>query len=140
MRIFDGKTGYPLDQPVTVGLAYIIKLNHLVKDKIHARASGKNYSALTCQPLQGRKLGGGMRMGEMEVSALVGYGAHATLQELMTVKSDDPLGRARVKMAIENGESFDLPEGGTSEGYLTFQRELQSSGIIVRPGMVGSSS
>jgi len=139
-RIFDGRTGYPLDQPVTAGVAYILKLNHLVKDKVYARSSGGAYSSITCQPLQGRASGGGMRVGEMEVSALIGYGAHATLQEMMTVKSDDPEGRIRVRKALERGEDFDLPEGGTSEGYLTFQREIASSGFVVSPGRVGGSS
>merc|ERR1719277_710244 len=100
---------------------------------------GKTYSAVTCQPMQGRKADGGMRVGEMEVSALVGYGAHATLQEMMTVKSDDPLGRSRIRRNIEDGEAVKLPLGGTSEGYLTFEREVAGSGITIVPGAVGGS-
>jgi len=132
-RMYDGRTGAPLDQPVTAGVSYILKLNHMVTDKIFARSTGK-YSNLTQQPLHGGKVTGGQRVGEMEVSALVGYGAHRNLQEMMTVKSDDMLGRDMAKQAMMTGRPVEVPEGGTSEGYLLFQRELAASGFLVHGG------
>mmetsp|Transcript_95214 Transcript_95214/g.251520 ORF Transcript_95214/g.251520 Transcript_95214/m.251520 type:complete len:432 (-) Transcript_95214:171-1466(-) len=137
-RIFDGRTGLPLDQPVCVGVSYILKLYHMVSNKIHTRSWGK-YSSITQQPNKGRKAAGGQRLGEMEVSALVGYGAHATLQEMITIKSDDLYGRDQVKKAMLRGEAIELPIGGTAEGYLTFQRELASTGIALSEGTIGGS-
>lgn len=136
-QLYDGKTGHPFDQPVTAGVTYIIKLYHMVRDKIHARKANSSYSLLTQQPTKGRVRGGGQRLGEMEVSALVGYGAHATLQEMMTVKSDDVLGRDTARRNMECGIPVELPQGATSEGYLTFKRELAASGFAVREGSFG---
>mmetsp|Transcript_43671 Transcript_43671/g.98546 ORF Transcript_43671/g.98546 Transcript_43671/m.98546 type:complete len:205 (+) Transcript_43671:1-615(+) len=135
-RLYNGKTGAPFDQPVTAGIAYILKLYHMVRDKIVARSSpgSKGYSIITQQPTKGRVRGGGQRLGEMEVSALVGYGAHATLQEMMTIKSDDLDGRRYVKRQMERSKPVELPGGATSEGFLTFQRELAASGFAVKQG------
>lgn len=131
-RVYDGKTGRPLEQPVTVGVSYIIKLCHMVRDKIHSRApSAGGYNMLTQQPLKGRSKGGGLRLGEMEVSGLVGHGAPDTLQELLTLKSDDLQGRYELYNQLCRGEKVKLPQGATPEGYLTFRRELAASGLAV---------
>lgn len=131
-RVYDGKTGRPLDQPVTVGVSYIIKLCHMVRDKIHSRApTGRGYNMLTQQPVKGRSRGGGLRLGEMEVSGLVGHGASETLQELLTLKSDDVQGRHELYQQLSRGEKVKLPQGATPEGYLTFRRELAASGLAV---------
>eukprot|EP00930_Biecheleria_cincta_P097531 TRINITY_DN89230_c0_g1_i1.p1 TRINITY_DN89230_c0_g1~~TRINITY_DN89230_c0_g1_i1.p1 ORF type:complete len:1500 (-),score=259.82 TRINITY_DN89230_c0_g1_i1:79-4554(-) len=141
-RLFDGSTGRPFDSPVTVGVSYIIKLYHMVRDKIIARSGGSTggYSLTTMQPNKGRKRGGGQRLGEMEVSALVGYGASATLQEMLTIKSDDLAGRLVTAESILEGEPVMLPEGATSEGYLTFERELAASGISIQSGMLDDAT
>ncbi len=120
---FDGRTGEPFDQPVTVGYAYMLKLVHLVDDKIHARSTGP-YSLVTQQPLGGRAKHGGQRLGEMEVWALEGFGAAYTLQELLTVKSDDMKGRNEVLNSIIKGNS--IPKPGTPESFKVLIRELQS--------------
>jgi len=120
---FDGRTGEPFEQPITVGYAYMLKLVHLVDDKIHARSTGP-YSLVTQQPLGGRAKHGGQRLGEMEVWALEGFGAAYTLQELLTVKSDDMKGRNETLNAIIKGNS--IPKPGTPESFKVLIRELQS--------------
>jgi DNA-directed RNA polymerase subunit beta len=130
-RLYDGRTGVALEQPVTAGISYILKLVHMVRDKIHVRSSGR-YSAATLQPIKGRAAGGGQRLGEMEVSAMVAYGAHSALQELVTIKSDDVVGRDKARNAIAKGEPVVLPQGATAEGYRTFERELAASGFLLQ--------
>nr|YP_001019104.1 RNA polymerase beta subunit [Chlorokybus atmophyticus]Q19V98.2 RecName: Full=DNA-directed RNA polymerase subunit beta; AltName: Full=PEP; AltName: Full=Plastid-encoded RNA polymerase subunit beta; Short=RNA polymerase subunit beta [Chlorokybus atmophyticus]ABD62240.2 beta subunit of RNA polymerase [Chlorokybus atmophyticus] len=122
-QLFDGRTGEPFDQPVTVGRAYMLKLVHLVDDKIHARSTGP-YSLVTQQPLGGKAKHGGQRLGEMEVWALEGFGAAYTLQELLTVKSDDMKGRNEAQHAIIKGRP--IPKPGTPESFKVLIRELQS--------------
>lgn len=122
IRLFDGRTGVPFDQPITVGCAYILKLVHLVDDKIHARSTGP-YSAVTQQPVRGRSRNGGQRLGEMEVWALQAYGAAATLHELLTLKSDDIEGRKQTVVQIYAGKS--LPSG-SPESFKVILRELQA--------------
>jgi len=129
-HVYDGRTGVALEQPVTAGISYILKLVHMVRNKIHARSSG-GYSNATMQPRKGRAAGGGQRLGEMEVSAMVAYGAHTALQEFVTVKSDDVLGRKSTRDSILKGEPVVLPQGSTAEGYLTFERELAASGFLL---------
>jgi len=126
--LYDGRTGEPFDQPVTVGHIYIMKLIHLVEDKIHARSTGP-YSLITQQPLGGKAQFGGQRFGEMEVWALEAYGAAHVLQELLTVKSDDVVGRARTYEAIVKGE--DILEPGVPESFKVLVKELQSLGLAV---------
>jgi DNA-directed RNA polymerase subunit beta len=128
-KLFDGRTGEPFDQLVTVGYIYMMKLSHLVDDKIHARSIGP-YSLITQQPLGGKAQFGGQRFGEMEVWALEGYGAAHTLQEILTVKSDDVQGRAKVYEAIVKGEN--LPEPNVPESFNVLIRELQGLGLDVR--------
>ncbi len=123
LQIFDGRTGEPFDQPVTVGKAYMLKLVHLVDDKIHARSTGP-YSLVTQQPLGGKAQQGGQRFGEMEVWALEAFGAAYTLQELLTVKSDDMTGRNEALNAIVKGHA--IPRPGTPESFKVLVRELQS--------------
>jgi DNA-directed RNA polymerase subunit beta len=123
IQVFDGRTGEPFDRPVTVGKAYMLKLVHLVDDKIHARSTGP-YSLVTQQPLGGKAQQGGQRFGEMEVWALEAYGAAYTLQELLTVKSDDMQGRNESLNAIVKGQS--IPRPGTPESFKVLMRELQS--------------
>ena len=106
--MYDGQTGEPFDQEVTVGQIYMMKLSHMVEDKVHMRSIGP-YSLITQQPLGGKAQGGGQRFGEMEVWALEGYGAAHTLQEMLTIKSDDVLGRAAAYDAIVRGEPFQVP-------------------------------
>jgi DNA-directed RNA polymerase subunit beta len=122
-RLFDGRTGEPFPAPVSVGYTYIIKLNHLVDDKIHARSTGP-YSMITQQPLGGKAQFGGQRFGEMEVWALEAYGAAYALQELLTIKSDDVLGRVKVYEAIVKGEN--IPEPGIPESFKVLVKEMQS--------------
>lgn len=127
----DGRTGQKFDHPVTVGVIYMLKLSHLVDDKIHARSIGP-YSLVTQQPLAGKAQFGGQRFGEMEVWALEAYGAAHTLQEILTVKSDDVAGRSRVYEAIVKGEN--LPEPGIPESFNVLVKELQSLGLSVTLG------
>ena len=121
--VIDGRTGQPLDAQVTVGYMYILKLHHLVDDKIHARSTGP-YSMITQQPLGGKAQFGGQRFGEMEVWALEAYGAAYALQELLTIKSDDTLGRVKVYEAIVKGEN--IPEPGIPESFKVLVKEMQS--------------
>jgi DNA-directed RNA polymerase subunit beta len=127
--LIDGRTGEPFDQEVTVGRLYIMKLSHLVDDKIHARSIGP-YSLITQQPLGGKAQFGGQRFGEMEVWALEGYGASHVLQEILTVKSDDVQGRAKVYEAIVKGEN--LPEPNVPESFNVLIRELQGLGLEIK--------
>jgi DNA-directed RNA polymerase subunit beta len=122
-RLFDGRTGEPFSDPVAVGYIYILKLLHLVDDKIHARSTGP-YSMITQQPLGGKAQFGGQRFGEMEVWALEAYGASYALQELLTIKSDDVLGRVKVYEAIVKGEN--IPEPGIPESFKVLIKEMQS--------------
>jgi len=126
--LYDGRTGEPFDQPVTVGYIYMLKLVHLVEDKIHARSTGP-YSLITQQPLGGKAQFGGQRFGEMEVWALEAYGAAHILQELLTVKSDDVVGRVKTYEAIVKGE--DIQEPGVPESFKVLVKELQSLGLAV---------
>jgi DNA-directed RNA polymerase subunit beta len=126
--IFDGRTGEPFDQPVTVGQIYMLKLVHQVEEKIHARSTGP-YSLITQQPLGGKAQMGGQRFGEMEVWALEAYGAAHTLQELLTVKSDDVVGRVKTYEAIVKGD--DVLEPGIPESFKVLVKELQSLGLAV---------
>jgi len=121
--LYDGRTGAPFEQPVTVGVMYIMKLHHLVEDKIHARSTGP-YSLVTQQPLGGKAQFGGQRLGEMEVWALEAYGSAYTLQEMLTVKSDDVAGRTRMYEAIVKGEN--TLEPGLPESFNVMVKELQS--------------
>ena len=127
--LYDGRTGEPFDSPVTVGYVYMLKLLHLVDDKIHARSTGP-YSLVTQQPLGGKAQFGGQRFGEMEVWALEAYGAAYTLQEMLTVKSDDVVGRVRTYEAIVKGEN--IPEPGVPESFKVLVKELQSLALNVR--------
>ncbi|MCL4529513.1 MAG: DNA-directed RNA polymerase subunit beta, partial [Chloroflexi bacterium] len=124
----DGKTGQPYDQPVTVGVMTILKLHHLVEDKVHARSTGP-YSLVTQQPLGGKAQFGGQRFGEMEVWALEAYGAAYTLQEMLTVKSDDVQGRVNTYEAIVKGEPIEEPSIPAS--FRVLVKELQSLGLAV---------
>jgi len=128
IQLYDGRTGEAFDRPVTVGKAYMLKLVHLVDDKIHARSTGP-YSLVTQQPLGGKAQQGGQRFGEMEVWALEAYGAAYTLQELLTVKSDDMQGRNEALNAIVKGRA--IPRPGTPESFKVLLRELQSLGLDV---------
>ena len=121
--LFDGRTGEPFDQDVTVGVMYMLKLHHLVDDKIHARSIGP-YSLVTQQPLGGKAQFGGQRLGEMEVWAMEAYGAAYALQEFLTVKSDDVLGRTRMYEAIVKGEH--TLEPGLPESFNVLIKELQA--------------
>jgi DNA-directed RNA polymerase subunit beta len=123
VQLFNGRTGEPYDNPVTVGYAYILKLAHLVDDKIHARSTGP-YSMITQQPLGGKAQFGGQRFGEMEVWALEAYGAAYCLQELLTIKSDDTLGRVKVYEAIVKGDN--IPEPGIPESFKVLIKEMQA--------------
>jgi DNA-directed RNA polymerase subunit beta len=126
--LYDGRTGEMFDQPVTVGYIYLMKLIHLVEDKIHARATGP-YSLITQQPLGGKAQFGGQRFGEMEVWALEAYGAAHNLQEMLTVKSDDVVGRVKAYEAILKGE--DILEPGVPESFKVLVSELRSLGLAV---------
>ena len=129
VSLFDGRTGEPFDRPVTVGYMYILKLSHLVDDKIHARSTGP-YSMITQQPLGGKAQFGGQRFGEMEVWALEAYGAAYALQEILTIKSDDVLGRVKVYEAIVKGEN--IPEPGIPESFKVLIKEMQALCLNVR--------
>jgi DNA-directed RNA polymerase subunit beta len=122
-QLFDGRSGEPFPDPVSVGYMYILKLHHLVDDKIHARSTGP-YSMITQQPLGGKAQFGGQRFGEMEVWALEAYGAAYALQELLTIKSDDILGRVKVYEAIVKGENIQEP--GIPESFKVLIKEMQS--------------
>ena len=122
-RLFDGRTGEPFPYPISVGYKYMLKLHHLVDDKIHARSTGP-YSMITQQPLGGKAQFGGQRFGEMEVWAMEAYGAAYSLQELLTVKSDDITGRVKVYEAIVKGE--DIPEPGIPESFRVLIQEMRS--------------
>ena len=126
--LVDGRTGELFDRPVTVGYIYMLKLHHLVDDKIHARSIGP-YSLVTQQPLGGKAQFGGQRFGEMEVWALEAYGAAYTLQEMLTVKSDDVIGRTKVYEAIIRGD--DNYEAGVPESFNVLLKELKSLGLDV---------
>ena len=126
--LYDGRTGRPFDHPVTVGVMYMLKLHHLVDDEIHARSTGP-YSLVTQQPLGGKAQFGGQRFGEMEVWALEAYGAAYTLQEILTVKSDDVIGRVKTYEAIVKGEN--IPEPGIPESFKVLVKELQSLGLDI---------
>ncbi len=128
-QLYDGRTGEPFDNPVTVGYMYYLKLHHLVDDKIHARSTGP-YSLVTQQPLGGKAQFGGQRFGEMEVWALEAYGAAYTLQEILTVKSDDVVGRVKTYEAIVKGQN--VPKPGVPESFKVLIKELQSLGLDVK--------
>ncbi|MGQ0661836.1 DNA-directed RNA polymerase subunit beta, partial [Sphingosinicella sp.] len=128
VTLFDGRTGEPFDRKVTVGYIYMLKLHHLVDDKIHARSIGP-YSLVTQQPLGGKAQFGGQRFGEMEVWALQAYGAAYTLQEMLTVKSDDVIGRTKVYEAIVKGD--DTFEAGIPESFNVLVKEMRSLGLNV---------
>jgi DNA-directed RNA polymerase subunit beta len=128
MRLYNGKTGEPYDRPVTVGVIYMLKLAHLVEDKVHARSTGP-YSLVTQQPLGGKAQMGGQRFGEMEVWALEAYGAAHTLQEMLTIKSDDVTGRVKAYEAIVKGEEIEDP--GVPESFKVLVKELQSLALSV---------
>ena len=127
--LYDGRTGEPFENRVTVGCTYFLKLHHLVADKIHARSTGP-YSLVTQQPLGGKDQFGGQRFGEMEVWALEAYGAAYTLQEILTVKSDDVVGRVKAYEAIVKGEN--IPEPGVPESFKVLIKELQSIGLDIK--------
>ena len=129
MRLRDGRTGEYFDSPVTIGHMHYLKLHHLVDDKIHARSTGP-YSLVTQQPLGGKAQFGGQRFGEMEVWALEAYGASYTLQEILTVKSDDVVGRVKTYEAIIKGDN--IPEPGIPESFKVLLKELQSLGLDVK--------
>lgn len=127
--LYDGRTGEPFDNRVSVGVMYMIKLAHMVDDKLHARSTGP-YSLVTQQPLGGKAQFGGQRFGEMEVWALEAYGAAYTLQEILTVKSDDTVGRVKTYESIVKGEN--VPEPGIPESFKVLIKELQSLGMDVK--------
>ena len=129
--LFDGMTGQEFEQKVTVGYIYMLKLSHLVDDKIHARSIGP-YSLVSQQPLGGKAQFGGQRFGEMEVWALEAYGAAHVLQELLTVKSDDVDGRTKIYESMVKGEN--LPEPGIPESFNVLVKELQALGLSVTLG------
>ena len=122
-RLFDGRSGEPFPEPISVGYMYMLKLHHLVDDKIHARSTGP-YSMVTQQPLGGKAQFGGQRFGEMEVWALEAYGASHTLQEMLTIKSDDTVGRVKVYEAIVKGDN--VPEAGIPESFKVLIQEMRS--------------
>jgi DNA-directed RNA polymerase subunit beta len=126
--LYDGRTGEKFDRPVTVGIIYMLKLAHLVEDKIHARSTGP-YSLVTQQPLGGKAQFGGQRFGEMEVWALEAYGAAHILQEMITVKSDDVVGRVKTYEAIVKGE--EIRDAGVPESFKVLVKELRSLGLSV---------
>ena len=126
--LYDGKTGAQIKERVNVGFMYILKLHHLVDEKIHARSTGP-YSLVTQQPVGGKALFGGQRFGEMEVWALEAYGASAVLKEMLTIKSDDVDGRVRAYKAITKGEL--IPESGIPETLFVLTKELQSLALDV---------
>ena len=128
-ELWDGSTGEKFDRSVTVGTIYMLKLHHLVEDKIHARSTGP-YSLVTQQPLGGKAQFGGQRFGEMEVWALEAYGASSALQEILTVKSDDVIGRAKTYESIVKGET--MPRAGLPESFNVLMHELKGLGLDIR--------
>jgi DNA-directed RNA polymerase subunit beta len=128
VELYDGRTGEMFDRPVTVGIIYMLKLAHLVEDKIHSRSTGP-YSLVTQQPLGGKAQFGGQRFGEMEVWALEAYGAAHILQEMLTVKSDDVVGRVKTYEAIVKGEP--IVEAGVPESFKVLVKELRSLGLSI---------
>ena len=126
--LYDGRTGEPFDNRISVGVMYMIKLHHMVDDKLHARSTGP-YSLVTQQPLGGKAQFGGQRFGEMEVWALYAYGAAYTLQEMMTVKSDDVVGRVKVYEAIVKGQ--EINQAGVPESFRVLMKEFQALGLDV---------
>ena len=128
VKLYDGKTGLPFENPVTGGIGYIMKLVHMVDEKVHARSTGP-YSLVTQQPLGGKAQMGGQRLGEMEVWALEAYGAAHTLQEMLTIKSDDVIGRAKAFEAIVKGT--DIPESTVPESFKVLVKELNGLGLKV---------
>ena len=132
--LYDGKSGLRFDQPVTIGLIHMLKLAHLVEDKVHARSTGP-YSLVTQQPLGGKAQFGGQRFGEMEVWALEAYGAAHTLQEMLTVKSDDVQGRVKTYESIIKGEPIEEP--GIPASFRVLVKELQSLGLVVEAVLDG---
>ena len=126
MQLYDGRTGEPFDNRASVGIMYMIKLNHMVDDKLHARSTGP-YSMVTQQPLGGKAQFGGQRFGEMEVWALYAYGAAHILQEMMTTKSDDVVGRVKVYEAIVKGN--EIPASGIPESFRVLIKEFQALGL-----------
>ena len=126
--LIDGRTGDAFERPVTIGYMYMLKLNHLIEDKMHARSTG-SYSLVTQQPLGGKAQFGGQRLGEMEVWALEAYGAAHTLQEMLTVKSDDVAGRTKVYKNIVDGNHE--MEAGIPESYNVLTKEIRSLGIDI---------
>ncbi|MBQ3266854.1 MAG: DNA-directed RNA polymerase subunit beta, partial [Atopobiaceae bacterium] len=130
MTLFDGRTGEPFQSPITVGTSYILKLGHMVDDKIHARSTGP-YSLVTQQPLGGKAQFGGQRFGEMEVWALYAYGASNVLQEILTVKSDDTNGRVKTYESIVKGEN--VPEAGIPESFKVLVKEIRSLALSIDP-------
>ena len=129
IKLYDGRTGEPFENPVTVGYMYMLKLHHLVDDKIHARSTGP-YSLVTQQPLGGKAQFGGQRFGEMEVWALEAYGAANMLQEILTVKSDDVVGRVKTYESIVKGNNISEP--GIPESFKVLVKELQALGLDVK--------
>jgi len=127
--LYDGGTGEKFDQPATVGVIYMLKLGHMVEDKMHSRSIGP-YSLITQQPLGGKAQFGGQRFGEMEVWALEAYGASSTLQEILTIKSDDVLGRAKAYESIVKGER--MPNSGLPESFNVLMHELKGLGLDIR--------
>jgi len=138
-QLYDGRTGEPFDQKATIGYMYMMKLHHLVDDKIHARATGP-YSLITQQPLGGKARTGGQRFGEMEVWALEGYGASYTLQEMLTVKSDDVEGRTKIYESMVKGQN--TLEAGTPLSFDVLCNELRGLGlnIVLEKKRLGSSA
>jgi len=130
VKLFNGKTGEPLDQEATVGIAYIMKLIHMVEDKTHARSTGP-YSLVTQQPLGGKAQMGGQRLGEMEVWALEAHQAAHVLQEMLTIKSDDVFGRAKAFEAIVKG--LDIPEASVPESFNVLVNELKALSLNIIP-------
>ena len=129
-RLFDGRTGEEFREPITVGTSYILKLGHMVDDKIHARSTGP-YSLVTQQPLGGKAQFGGQRFGEMEVWALYAYGASNVLQEILTVKSDDTVGRVKTYESIVKGENVPVP--GIPESFNVLVKEIRSLALDIEP-------
>jgi DNA-directed RNA polymerase subunit beta len=127
--LIDGRTGKPFDNRITVGVMYMIKLAHMVDDKLHARSEG-HYTLVTQQPMGGKAQNGGQRFGEMEVWALEAYGASHILREMLTIKSDDIIGRNKVYKAIVDGEP--IPEPGIPESFRVLVKELQGLGLSVK--------
>jgi DNA-directed RNA polymerase subunit beta len=139
ITLYDGRTGEPFHEKVSIGYMYMLKLNHLVEDKIHARSTGP-YSLITRQPLGGKAQFGGQRFGEMEVWAIEGYGAAYMLQELLTVKSDDVQGRTEMYAAIIKGDAPSQP--GVPESFKVLVKELQALGLnveLLKTGQNGES-